>query len=232
MRTLVVVISVFLSVVGVQAQKVAVRTDSTETVTMTRDTVAMDTSVLDSAALAPKVAKEPHSPKRATYMALMLPGSGQIYNRQWWKLPILYGGIGATVYGISWNAKQFKKYKNAFVDYSVYLEAKAKDPETPYPENASWDKVYIGGDAEGFTSQQQSNFKRQLQNKKDNFRRNRDLLYITIAAIYALQVIDACVFAHFYDFEIDDDLSLNIQPAAFYSPISGGSIGLTLALTF
>ena len=165
-------------------------------------------------------------------MALALPGSGQIYNGQWWKVPILYGGIGATVYGISWNIKQFKKYKNAFVDYTVYLEEKAKDPNTPYPENPSWDKVYVGGDVENFTPQQQSNFKRQLQNKKDNFKRNRDLLYITMGAIYALQIIDACVFAHFYDFEIDDDLSLNIQPSSFYSPSSGGMVGLTLTLTF
>lgn len=220
MRAFLIVISVLLACVSVRAQNVESSADTATVVTT------------DTLIVAEKITKKPHSPQKATYMALALPGSGQIYNGQWWKVPILYGGIGATVYGISWNTKQFKKYKNAFVDYTVYLEEKAKDPNTPYPENPSWDKVYVGGDVENFTPQQQSNFKRQLQNKKDNFKRNRDLLYITMGAIYALQIIDACVFAHFYDFEIDDDLSLNIQPSSFYSPSSGGMVGLTLTLTF
>ena len=73
---------------------------------------------------------KPHSPHRATIMAMVLPGSGQIYNRQWWKLPILYGGIGATVYGLSWNMKYYKKYRTAFVDYTAYLNALEADPES------------------------------------------------------------------------------------------------------
>lgn len=175
---------------------------------------------------------KPHSPHKATLMALALPGSAQIYNGQWWKVPILYGGIGATVYGISWNSTQFKKYKTAYVDYSVYLEKKAADPEFPYPSNPSWDKVYKGGGVEDFTSQQQTVFKNQLQNKKDNFKRNRDLLYIVMGGIYALQIIDACVFAHFYDFEIDEDLTLNVQPVTFTHPVAGNMVGLTLTLNF
>lgn len=219
MRSIVFVIAMLWVCSGLRAQEVAV---DTGTVTLVTDTLVV----------AEKAVKKPHSPKKATYLALALPGSGQIYNGQWWKVPILYGGIGATVYGISWNSRQFNKYKTAFVDYSVYLEDKAKDPELPYPENPSWDKVYVGGDVESFTPQQQSNFKKQLQNKKDNFKRNRDLLYITMGAIYALQIIDACVFAHFYDFEIDEDLSLNVQPVSFYSPAGGGMVGLSLTLTF
>lgn len=219
MKKLFLIISVLSACVGVRAQEIIADT--------TTATLVADTLILNE-----KIIKKPHSPRKATYLALALPGSGQIYNGQWWKVPILYGGIGATVYGISWNSTQFKKYKTAFVDYTVYLEEKAKDPDLPYPENPSWDKVYIGGDVEGFTPQQQTTFKKQLQNKKDNFKRNRDLLYIVMGAVYALQVIDACVFAHFYDFEIDEDLSLNIRPTSFFSPSSGGMVGLTLTLNF
>lgn len=219
MKKLFLIISVLSACVGVRAQEIIADT--------TTATLVADTLILNE-----KIIKKPHSPRKATYLALALPGSGQIYNGQWWKVPILYGGIGATVYGISWNSTQFKKYKTAFVDYTVYLEEKAKDPDLPYPENPSWDKVYIGGDVEGFTPQQQTTFKKQLQNKKDNFKRNRDLLYIVMGAVYALQVIDACVFAHFYDFEIDEDLSLNIRPTSFFSPTSGGMVGLTLTLNF
>lgn len=220
MKKLGLIITVLLFCIGGQAAE------------FDRDSVKMQMVGNDTLTAIEQIIKKPHSPHKATIMAMVLPGSGQIYNGQWWKVPILYGGIGATVYGISWNSRQFNKYKTAFVDYSVYLEDKAKDPELPYPENPSWDKVYVGGDVESFTPQQQSNFKKQLQNKKDNFKRNRDLLYITMGAIYALQIIDACVFAHFYDFEIDEDLSLNVQPVSFYSPAGGGMVGLSLTLTF
>ena len=112
------------------------------------------------------------------------------------------------------------------------MEAKAEDPDLPYPQNPSWDKVYIGGGVENFTPQQQLNFQTQLKNKKDSFKRNRDLLYITMGAIYAIQVSEACVSAHFYDFEINEDLSFNVQPNAFYTPANGNSVGLTLTLNF
>lgn len=196
------------------------------------DTVVVKEQLTDTLVIKEVKEKEPHSPHKATIYAMVLPGWGQIYNRQWWKLPILYGGIGATVYGISWNSTQFKKYKTAFKDYSLYLEEKAKDPDFPYPENPSWDKLYLGGDAEDFTPQQQSNFKNLLKNKKDNFKRNRDLLYIVMGGIYALQIIDACVFAHFYDFEINEDLSLNVEPHTFFTPAAGNMVGLTLSLNF
>ena len=72
----------------------------------------------------------------------------------------------------------------------------------------------------------------QLKTKKDNYKRNRDLLYIVSGAIYAIQIIDATVFAHFYDFEINDDLSMNLRPSTGFSPVSGGTVGLTLTFNF
>lgn len=177
--------------------------------------------------------KKPHSPHRATIMAMILPGSGQVYNGQWWKLPILYGGVGATVYGLSWNMKYYKKYRTAFVDYTDYLNEKVDNPDIKYPTNASWDKLMLPGKtAEGFSPSMETRLQEQLKTKKDNYKRNRDLLYIVSGAIYVIQIIDATVFAHFYDFEIDEDLSMRLEPSAGYSPVCGGTIGLTLTFKF
>lgn len=200
-----------------------------------RDTVRHKTQT-DSIITIEQVIKKPHSPHRATIMAMILPGSGQIYNDQWWKVPILYAGVAADMYGIIWNNKRFIEYRDAFVEYSQYLEAKAKDPETPYPENPAWDKIPKGFDVETYpylqTSSGQQWFKNTLSNRKTSFKRNRDLCYIVMAAIYAINIIDATVYAHFYDFEIDDDLSINLQPTTTYSPLTGGTFGFSLTINF
>lgn len=180
--------------------------------------------------------KKPHSPHKATIMAFVLPGSGQIYNGQWWKVPILYGGIGGTIYGLTWNNKRFIEYKDAFIEYSQFLDHRAQDPNYPYPENPAWDKIKkpfdVKTDKYLQSPEGQEWFKNTLKNKKTSFKRDRDLCYIVLAAIYALNVIDATVFAHFYDFEIDDNLSLNLQPTSSYHPLSGANLGLTLTLNF
>ena len=185
-----------------------------------RDTVKIQ-PVNDTLKLIEQIIKKPHSPHKATLMAMALPGSGQIYNGQWWKVPILYGGIAADLYGIIWNQKRFKEYKDAYVEWVQYTDALAKNPDTPYPQNPAWDKIPKSFDVENT-----------LNNRKTNFKRNRDLCYIVMAAIYAVNIIDATVYAHFYDFEIDDNLSFHLNPSSSYSPISGGSIGLTLTINF
>ena len=203
--------------------------------TMSRDTIIDTDSLSFEGTEVLKVKKDrgPHSAKKATYMAMILPGSGQVYNGQWWKLPILYGGIGATVYGLTWNMKYFKKYRTAFVDYTEYINKKEEDPDTPYPTNPSWDKLMMPGrNASDFNASQRKRLQEQLKTKKDNYKRNRDLLYIVSGAIYVIQIIDATVFAHFYDFEIDDNLSMNVRPSTGFTPVSGGTVGLTLTFNF
>lgn len=190
------------------------------------------TAANDTLEMIEKILKKPHSPHKATLMAMALPGSGQIYNGQWWKVPVLYGGVAADLYGIIWNNKRFKEYQAAFVSYTSYLgggnDEYYKDPvwqdiPTPYPVN-EWPQLQ--------TDRGKEWFKTTLQNKKTGFKRNRDLCYIVMGAIYALNIIDACVFAHFYDFEIDDDLSINILPTSSYSPVSGGTLGVSLTFNF
>lgn len=180
---------------------------------------------------------KPHSPHKATILAMVLPGAGQVYNRQWWKLPILYGGVGAAIYGLSWNTKYYNKYKDAFVGYTAYLnqiaEDKENDKETPYPTDNKWDQLMAPGKtAEGYSEALQKRFQEALKTKKENYKRNRDLMYIVCAGIYAVQIIDAVVFAHFYDFEINEDLSMKIAPSTGFSPACGGTVGLTLSLKF
>ena len=100
-------------------------------------------------------------------------------NGQWWKGPILYGGMAADIYGIVWNQKRFKEYRDAYVEWVQYLDAKAKDPDTPYPQNPAWDKIPKAFDVETDpylqTSRGQTWFKNTLSNRKTSFKRNRDL---------------------------------------------------------
>lgn len=144
--------------------------------------------------------------------------------------------MAADLYGITWNSKRFKEYRNAFVEWVQYLEKKAENPDYPYPKNPAWDKIPKAFDVETDpylqTPEGQTWFKNTLNNRKTSFKRNRDLCFIVMAAIYAINIIDATVYAHFYDFEIDDDLSLNVRPTSSYCPITGGSVGLTLTLNF
>lgn len=222
MRKIVILISALLFCISSQAAA------------SPRDSVIFLTA--DTLRAVEQVVKKPHSPHRATIMAMVLPGSGQIYNGQWWKVPILYGGIAADIYGIAWNQKHFKQYRDAYVEWVSYTDALAQNPDTPYPENPAWDKIPKSFDVKTDPYFQKSDgqtwFKNTLNNRKNNFKRNRDLCYIIMAAIYAVNIIDATVYAHFYDFEIDDDLSFHIQPTSSYSPLCGGTVGLTLTFNF
>lgn len=222
MKRLVVFFIGVLSVFGVEAA--GINRDTLDP-KITGDTLKMMESII----------KKPHSPHRATIMAMVLPGSGQIYNGQWWKVPILYGGIAADLYGIIWNQKRFKEYQSAYVEWVNHLDKLSKNPDTPYPDRPAWDKIPKSFDVNEYiigNAQREKWFSDILSNRKASFKRNRDLCYIVMAAIYAINIIDAAVYAHFYDFEIDDNLSLHWQPSAGYSPIGGGSLGLTLTLNF
>ncbi|MDR1274347.1 MAG: DUF5683 domain-containing protein [Odoribacteraceae bacterium] len=175
-------------------------------------------------------AKKSHSPRKATLMAMALPGLGQLYNDHWWKLPVLYGGAAAAVYGFSWNNRSYKTYRDAFVAYTRYMNAKAADPALPYPRPNGWDKLFKpGGSAENINPQR---FQDILKDRKNGFKRDRDMLLIVMGGIYVIQILDATVFAHFYEYEISEDLSLRVLPAAGYDPRGGGSAGISLTLRF
>jgi len=142
-----------------------------------------------------------HSPRKATLMSVALPGLGQIYNKKYWKVPIIYGGFAAAGWYLNDNIKQINLYKDAFI---------AETDGDPSTANDT-----------GFTTPQ-------LEELISQYKTWRDLSYIAIAAIYVLNIIDANVDAHLFYFDVGEDLTMNIQP--YVTPSLRPVAGLTLSL--
>ena len=137
---------------------------------------------------------EVSSVKKATTLSLICPGAGQIYNKSYWRAPIAIGGLATMIYVIDWNNRGFQRFKNA---YSLRAD---------YDTNP--DK-YPNGSADEFRGRYTATF---LKNLRDSNRRNRDLSILLTAGIYVFQAVDAHVDAHLKDFDISDNLTVDIQP--------------------
>ena len=145
-----------------------------------------------------KLANFKPEPYKATWLAVVIPGAGQIYNRKYWKLPIVYGGFLGCVYALSWNTQMFSDYSQAYLDI-MDTDPNTKSYEKMLPPNYS-----IEGKEE--------RFKGIFKSKKDTFRRFRDLSIFAFGGVYLLSVIDAYVDAELSTFDISRDLSLQLQP--------------------
>ncbi len=141
-----------------------------------------------------------HSPRKATIYSAILPGLGQIYNKKYWKVPLVYGGFVTFGYFINFNNDLYVKYKHA---YSDIID---EDPNTNSFKNLDVNPIY-------FEDDKIIQFKATLKNAKDNARRNRDLVIISTVAFYAANIIDASVDAHFFNFDISENLAINWVPA-------------------
>lgn len=173
--------------------------------------------------IAPKEAK-PFSPNSTTaVLCSIIPGGGQIYNRVYWKIPIVIGAYTACYYAITWNNNNLSDYATAFRDI------KSDKPM----ENTSWhDFVPYGVNPETYVNN--SSFHDQLRRGRDFYRRNRDLSIIITAAVYALFMIDSYVDAELYNFDISPNLTLSYTPA-YMAPTPetpDAGIGVQFALTF
>lgn len=172
-------------------------------------------------------------PKRAMWLAIVLPGAGQIYNRKYWKLPIIYGGFLGCIYAMRWNNQMYLDYSQA------YLDIMDDDPTT----KSYTQFLHLGTT---INSSNESRYKDIFKSRKDKYRRWRDLSFFCMLGVYALSIIDAYVDASLSQFDISDDLSLRLQPAVMsgstnarrqVSPSSGlnidnSAIGLHGLLTF
>lgn len=161
------------------------------------DTVAVLTGQVEEI---PEVA--PHSPKRAAIYSAVVPGLGQAYNKKYWKIPLIYGGFAAFGYFIGWNNDYYRTYKNAYNDLTD------DDPNTTSYEKLPQVQYYDLTNATQF-----QNLKDGLSRGQEYYRRNRDLLIILTIAFHGLNIIDASVDAHFFNWDISDDLSFNWRPS-------------------
>lgn len=163
-------------------------------------------------------------PQRALWLALVIPGGGQIYNRKYWKLPLIYGGFMGCIYAMTWNNMMYKDYSQAYLDISD------KDPGT-----CSYNKfLHLGVE---ITPANEARWKEIFKNRKDKYRRWRDLSFFVMIGVYALSVIDAYVDAELSVFDISKDLSLKVEPAVIPNhgggnPLQAQSLGVNCSLNF
>lgn len=136
-------------------------------------------------------------PRKATLFAL-IPGGGQIYNHKYWKLPIVYGGFMGCIYALTWNGQMYSDYKQA------YLDIMDTDPDTKSYEDFLPPSYDIASN--------ETWLKSVLKNRKDRYRRYRDMSIFAFAGVYAISIIDAYVDAELSHFDISDDLSLRLSP--------------------
>ncbi len=139
------------------------------------------------------------NPKRALWLSLVFPGAGQIYNRKYWKLPFIYGGFLGCTYALMWNQQMYRDYSQA------YLDIMDDDPNT----DSYMDMLPPRYDITGREEQ----FKTIFKNKKNFYRRYRDLSAFCFIGVYLLSVIDAYVDAQLSVFDISRDLSMRLEPA-------------------
>lgn len=163
-------------------------------------------------------------PIRAMWLGMVFPGGGQIYNRKFWKLPIVYGGVVGCVYAVSWNGQMLRDYSQAYQDIMD------NDPTT----NSHLEMLPLGYDITG----REDHFKSVFKRKKDSYRRFRDLSIFCIAGVYLLSIIDAYVDAELSTFDIGTDLSMTVSPGMIpagsgysASPING-TPGITIQLNY
>lgn len=188
--------------------------NDTAAIKQATDSIAAKPAFLAADSLVKSAAVTDTSKKRspagtAALLSAVLPGAGQVYNKKYWKVPIVYGVLAIPTYTFVDNLQWFKKTRFAFNIASAKDTARYKevDPRLLYMVES------------GYTSS--------LQNYRNDFRRNVDYSVLVFILIWGLNVVDATVDAHLKDFNITDDLSLQVKPG--YLPIANtAGIGIVL----
>lgn len=191
------ILLIFLCLLGTQQLLAQVDTTSTEVMTDTATTVRIDTNITDvSKTIFSRPSKEDRKkirkefqpvPKKAGMYSSILPGLGQIYNRQYWKLPLVYGILGTAGYFIKFNYDEYIRFRTAYI-YSI-----DGDPLTNSAESSNYEAS-------------------DLKSLQDYYRKNLDIIVLLTGVGYSLQIIDAVTSAHLRNFDISPDISMQMKP--------------------
>jgi hypothetical protein len=137
------------------------------------------------------------NPKKAGLFSAILPGAGQLYNRQYWKIPVIYLAVGAAAYFIKFNSEKYRSYRSAYI---ASLEGREHEYTGKYDQTA-------------------------LKQLQDGYKRYLDMTVLFTALGYTLQVVDAVVFAHLKNFDVSKDISFRLQPVAHPNGLGLGLVG-------
>lgn len=159
----------------------------------------------------------PLAPSKAAFLSAVMPGLGQIYNKRYWKVPIVYGAIGGSIYAYTWNNNNYKRFRTAF-----------KRRQAGFTDDEFYD---INGDNE--VGQAPDLDADDLENQQERFQEDRDLWLVISIAMYALNIVDANVDAHLKQFNIDDNLAIDFQPYLDLNPTTNDpNYGMALTIKF
>lgn len=147
--------------------------------------------------------KSKSEPKRATLYSAVLPGLGQVYNKKYWKVPIIYGGLIGLGYAIDWNNARYVRLRRDLVN-----ELEGKPRTYPFLTEAS------------------------LRSNIDKFRRDRDYMIVLTGVLYALNVVDAHVDAQLKEFDVNEDLTMKIGPSFGPSEFATMQAGISVKFYF
>jgi len=161
-----------------------------------------------------------HSPKIATILSAALPGLGQVYNKSYWKVPVIYAGFAGLVYVVSQNHIFYSDFKNQYDAYRTYSEREIAAGRTPQTDTLL---TVRGVDGYSVFS---------VKEGRDYYRRRRDLAIIGIGALYFINIIEAYVHAHMFTFDISENLSIRYAPFYHVSSFNYPTTGMRFIVTF
>lgn len=171
--------------------------DSIQVLQPTEETAAKDTILIQSYATR-------YNPAKASLYAAVLPGLGQVYNKKYWKLPLVYGGMAAVGYGLNF-------YQGLYIDYKEQLFEILTTGQNSKNPNVTEDI---------------------LRPAIDKARRERDFMIILMAGVYILQIVDAHVDAHLKEFDVNPNLQVKVRPSFKSDMLTGNTAGVSLTFTF
>ena len=168
-------------------------------------------------------------PMRAVWLGAICPGLGQMYNRSWWKVPIVYGALMGCGYAIMTNQQSYTEYKQAYLQ--LYYDNDAGEVD-----ETDMTKLYNAILPDGYNITLMggtTTYLGKLQNWQNTYRRYRDISIVATVVVYALSLVDALVDAQLFDFDISPDLSMQVEPQLHYDPMLHRPNGeVHLAITF
>ncbi len=174
--------------------------------------------VVNDSLLKKRAGINPLAPSRAAFFSAVFPGMGQIYNKRYWKVPIVYGAIGAGIYFYDRNNDLYLRYREAF-----------KRRQAGFTDDEFYDRTPDDGILPAAPDVSDA----ALEDAQERFQRDRDLSLVVTIALYVLNIVDANVDAHLKQFNVDDDLSFEMQPYLDVNPITNNpNYGMAMVIKF